>query len=238
MATKQPLVSIITCVKDNYAFLPQCLASIASQDYPNVEHIIIEGHSQDGSLSLIKKYQRQYPNRQIKLYIHPPHGIANALNYGISRASGKYIHIVHADDYYCSKDSVKRAVSILRKNPQSKWIVGNHLLDLGGKVITLHNNFFTKTFGKSLIWLVPWMSHQNMFYDIDLYKNGGMYNESYSNSLDYDQWLRLIKDHPIMVVDENFSVFRIHKNSTTFNPKNLSRLLTENAKAVATNIFQ
>ena len=65
-----------------------------------------------------------------------------------------------------------------------------------------------------------------------------MYNESYSNSLDYDQWLRLIKDHPIMVVDENFSVFRIHKNSTTFNPKNLSRLLTENAKAVATNIFQ
>lgn len=238
MVPKPTLVSVITCVKNNEAYLPQCLSSIASQTYPYIEHIIVEGHSTDSSLQIIKSYIANHPHQKIKLYIRPPKGIANALNYGISRATGKYVHIVHADDYYYSRHSVSKAVKLFKRNPKSTWIVGSHLLDFDGKVITLQNRLLAKKLGKYLIWLLPWMSHQNMFYDMDIYQHGGLYDESYHNSLDYEQWLRLIKKIPILVVNEKFSVFRVHLKSTTFNPVNLPRLLSENFRAVISNLLE
>jgi len=238
MVTKSPLVSVITCVKDNEDYLPKCLRSIASQTYRNIEHIIVEGQSTDSSLQIIKKYISEHPHLKIKLYIRPPRGIANALNYGIGKSSGKYVHIVHADDYYYSKYSIGKAINVFKKNPGTTWLVGNHLLDIDGKVVTLENRLLAKKLGKFLIWLLPWMSHQNMFYDMGIYKHGGMYDESYRNSLDYEQWLRLIKKTPILVVNEKFSVFRVHLKSTTFNPAHLPRLLSENFRAVISNLLE
>lgn len=236
MRSSLPLVSVITCVKNNQAFLSQCLDSIAAQNYPYIEHIIVDGHSTDNSMSIIKKYISSHPHKNIRLFVRPPKGIANALNYGISQTHGKYIHIVHADDYYFSPSSIKKAVDIFLNNPDIHWIVGNHLLDIDGKVITLKNRLLAKKFGKYLIWVIPWMSHQNMFYDRDIYLHDGLYDETYRNSLDYEQWLRLIKKNPIKVVNEKFSVFRVHLHSTTFNPLNLPRLLSENIRAVLTNL--
>lgn len=236
MVTKPPLVSVITCVKNNEVYLHKCLSSIASQTYPYIEHIIVEGHSTDTSLQIVKKYIAHHPHKNVKLYIRPAKGIANALNYGISKASGKFVHIVHSDDYYYSRHSVSKAVKVFKNNPGATWIVGNHLLDVDGQVVTLENRLLAKKLGKYLIWLLPWMSHQNMFYDREVYEHGGLYDESYSNSLDYEQWLRLIKKIPILVVNEKFSVFRVHLKSTTFNPMNLPRMLSENLRAVISNL--
>jgi glycosyltransferase involved in cell wall biosynthesis len=231
-----PLVSIITCVKNNQKFLQQCLDSVVSQSYNNIEHLIIDGYSTDNSKRIIQKYVLQHPSKNIKVYSLPPHGIANALNFGIRHSHGKYIHIVHADDYYYSKDSVQKAVDMFHSNPGTVWLLGDHLLDFSGKVITLHNSTFTHKFGRKLIWLLPWMSHQNMFYDASIYKNNGMYDETYKNSLDYGQWLRLIRRVPLKIVDEKFSVFRVHTRSTTFNPLHYPRLIAENIRAVVTNL--
>lgn len=232
----KPLVSIITCVKNNQQFLKQCLDSIGAQDYQNIEHIIVDGFSTDQSADIIKNYQIKYSHRKVIVFHLPPKGIANALNFGVKKSHGKYIHIVHADDYYCSSDSVTRAVNLFNSNPGTVWLLGDHLLDLNGKIYTLHNRYIANKFGRKLIWLLPWMSHQNMFYDASVYKNNGMYDETYKNSLDYEQWLRLIKRVPIKIVDEQFSVFRIHPQSTTFNPLHYPRLLAENLRAVITNL--
>ena len=89
-------VSIITAVFNNRDFIEDCIKSVLSQTYKDIEHIIIDGCSTDGTLDVIKNY-----NDKIAKWIsESDNGIYDALNKGISLASGDVIGFLHADDVY------------------------------------------------------------------------------------------------------------------------------------------
>lgn len=91
-----PLVSIITVVFNGEEFLEDTVMSVLNQSYQNIEYIIIDGGSTDGTLDIIKKYE----DKLAYWISEPDNGIYDAMNKGILRATGALVGIINADDYY------------------------------------------------------------------------------------------------------------------------------------------
>ena len=94
MKTKKKLLSIITVVKNDVNNIESTIKSILSQKYKNIQYIIIDGKSTDGTVSLIKSYKRKID----KIIIAKDNGIYDAMNKGIKIASGKYIGFCNSGD--------------------------------------------------------------------------------------------------------------------------------------------
>ncbi len=105
----KPLVSIITVVFNGAATLEDTLRSVSQQSYDNIEHIIIDGDSNDGTLDIIRKY-----DAQVDYWLSEPDaGIYDAMNKGIALATGDYIGMLNADDFFASAQSVQKIVERL-----------------------------------------------------------------------------------------------------------------------------
>lgn len=112
-----PLVTIVTVTynlikADRSEDIIRCLEAVHQQDYPSVEHLIIDGGSTDGTLDLLHPYEEK---GWIKIYSEPDKGIYDAMNKGIARASGKYINFMNSDDYFATNEAVKLSVEKLEK---------------------------------------------------------------------------------------------------------------------------
>jgi glycosyltransferase involved in cell wall biosynthesis len=236
MSNSQPLVSIITCTHNSQKYLDRCLSSIDSQNYPNYEHIIVDGLSTDLTMEILNKYKHAHSKRKIIILQSQPLGIANAFNIGVRASNGDIIHFLNSDDYYYNNTSLSRAVVYFQNNPITNWIVGNQVFLIKNTTIIFRNNVFLRVFLPKFIHIFPCLSHTNMFYKSSIFKKYGFFNESYKNSLDFDHQLRIIKHEPLKMLDDNFSVFRIHLHSTTFNPHNYIRLIKEDFRAIVSNL--
>ena len=106
------LVSIITVVYNGEKYLEQTIQSVINQTYPNIEYIIIDGGSTDGTLEIIKKYKKH-----ISYWVsEPDKGIFDAVNKGIDIAKGKLIGMINSDDWYEPK-AVEIIVEAYKNNP-------------------------------------------------------------------------------------------------------------------------
>ena len=112
-------ISIITITYNSAKTLPRALASVQQQTYPDIEHIIVDGASTDGTVALIEAYAQspitnhqspitnhQLPITNIKYLSEPDNGIYDALNKGIRMATGDVIGFLHSDDVFYSADSL------------------------------------------------------------------------------------------------------------------------------------
>ena len=88
-------VSIITSCYNREATIRGAIESVLSQDYPDIEYIVVDGASKDGSLSIINEYKEQIA----KIVSEPDHGMYEAINKGIRMATGDVIGLVHSDDF-------------------------------------------------------------------------------------------------------------------------------------------
>ena len=109
----QPKISIITVVYNRVHTIEQLLASVIDQTYPNIEFIIIDGGSTDGTVDLIKKYESSIA----KWVSEPDSGIYNAMNKGIAFATGDYIEIIGSDDAMIGKDAIANIIPELEDKP-------------------------------------------------------------------------------------------------------------------------
>ena len=111
MTSDRPLVSVVTVVKDDIKGLEQTIRSLRSQDYTNIEHVVIDGNSEnsDGILELCESYGTALALSE------GDHGIYDAMNKGISFAQGEYICVLNAGDTYRS-DFVRRGQVLLRQS--------------------------------------------------------------------------------------------------------------------------
>ncbi len=102
MEKKQPLVSIITVVFNAAEVLEKTIKSVLDQSYTNIEYIIIDGGSKDGTVDIIKKYEKD-----IAYWVsEPDKGIYYAMNKGIDRATGEWINFMNAGDWFYNRESV------------------------------------------------------------------------------------------------------------------------------------
>lgn len=102
-----PLVSVITVVRNSALTLEQTMLSVINQSYKRIEYIIIDGGSTDGTLDIIKKYEKQ-----IAYWIsEPDKGIYDAMNKGIALSTGEWINFMNAGDRFYQTDTIQRVMS-------------------------------------------------------------------------------------------------------------------------------
>ncbi len=213
--------SIITCTYNSEKYIRRNIDSIKNQSFKNFEHIFIDGFSSDKTTSIIKSYQKEFPEK-VKLFQFKPRGIGNAMNIGINKSSGKYIIHLHSDDSLFSPDTLKEinAFILINKNPY--WIYGKALFIneiRGASRIIPHR----KIYHKAKFWLLlatNYIPHQSVFIQKKIFKKYGYFNEKYKNSMDYEMWLRLLKNNVFPVFfNKTICNFFIHPDSQSTKGK-------------------
>jgi len=211
-----PLISIVTCTFNSEKHLKKALESIQKQTYKNIEHIINDSFSTDKTQEIIKNYikknKREY---RIKFIQSQPNGVANALNIATKEATGDIIHYLHSDDYYLEEESLKKAAFYFMKNPNLVWLTGNFIIEIKGKIITIPQTHLLIINPEKALSVMNIVSHENTFTRREVVQLYGGFNEDKNFAVEYSLWLNLINDHKPLIVNEGFTVFTIHKGSTS-----------------------
>ncbi|MFN9519576.1 MAG: glycosyltransferase [Bacteroidota bacterium] len=194
----QPRITIITAVYNNVRFVKDALESVLQQTYPNLEYIVIDGGSTDGSYEIIQSYAHRIHH----IISEPDKGLYDALNKGISLASGEIIGIMHSDDFYAHRNVLRKIAN--RFGPDVDALYGN--LDYisnadKGKVI---RQWRSGKYRRSK-FLTGWMPpHPTVFIRKTIFEKYGGYNTQLAFSSDYEILIRLFYVHRISIafIDE------------------------------------
>lgn len=181
-----PLVTVVTITYNcltagRREWLIQCIESVHAQSYKNIEHIIIDGASTDGTLDLLKTFEG------LKIYSEPDKGVFDAFNKGVMKAGGKYVIFMNSDDYFQNPDAVKSSVEALEKSG-ADYSYGDTWL--------LHEENPKKSAMKQLViyksFLKMPFSHQSMFCRTDALKEIGLFDINNKIVSDYEVYLKLL----------------------------------------------
>ncbi len=201
----EPLISVVTPTfnilknaRQNY--FEQLCDSVVNQSYKNIEHIIIDGNSDDGTIELIKKYMK---NCRGKYLSEPDAGIYDAFNKGVNLASGKYIIFMGTDDYFYDSEVVSKVVLKLEE-AEADFSYGDvYLLNetRTEKSRVAKGNLYEMFFRMSFC-------HQSVFMRKSVLEESP-FNTDYKISADYDLCLKLLMNRAnIIKVNEIIAVFR------------------------------
>lgn len=184
----KPLVTVVTVVRNavqggRAETLAQCLESVHTQMYPNIEHLVLDGASTDGTLNILRKYQEL---GWITVRSEPDNGMYEAMNKGIRMAGGKYVVFLNTDDYFHDRYAISDSVSALENSGADFSYASNRLLMENGICRTIR-----KPEIGSFVAQMPFC-HQTMFTKRDALIQVGLFNEMYKSSADYDLVLRMI----------------------------------------------
>ena len=183
--SSEPKVSIITAVYNNAEFVRVALESAKNQDYPNIEHIIIDGGSTDRTLDILHEHKDQIAT----LVSEPDNGIYDALNKGIERATGKYIAFLHSDDVFGSDSAISRLVEQAeRQNAEfccSDVIIVDRDSD---RIIRFYRSHFFKEWLFKIGWMPP---HPGCLFQRALHDEFGLYSTRFKIAGDFDFMVRM-----------------------------------------------
>ena len=232
-------ISIITAVFNNERTIERALSSINKQTYKNIEHIIIDGDSNDATPSIIEKLIKKDD-----IFIsEPDHGIYDALNKGLALATGDIIGFLHADDLY-SNNFVLAEVIELFQNKNVDIIYGDATYFDNENISKIVRNYKSdKLSKKNLAWgKMP--VHPSMFIKKSIYEKFGFFRTKFKIAGDYDFLCRIISDDSLLSYYEpkTFMLMQQGGISTTRSLKNTILLNKEILKSIKenkiyTNIF-
>lgn len=197
-----PKLSIITVVLNSIQFIEESINSVVSQTYNDIEYIIIDGGSTDGTLDIIDKYCEDIDI----LVSEPDNGIYDAMNKGISLATGEWVLMLNADDYLIDDQVIEKVIPSLTDS--SDLIYGTALMKFEDN--GFFENYSTVLSLKNLSrGKVP--PHMAVFAKRSIVKELGGYDTSYRLVADFDFYVRfLLGGYKPKRIDLCCSVFRIH----------------------------
>lgn len=178
-------ISIITITYNSAKTLSRALESVQSQTYPDIEHVIVDGASTDGTKSLIEHYARQHNN--VRWISEKDSGIYNALNKGIAMSTGDIIGFLHSDDMLFSPRSIEQIAAAF-EDPEVDVVYGD-LEYCNGERVT--RRWKSNTFNPRSLkygWMPP---HPTVYVRKEVYNQVGEYDEWFRISADYDMMLRI-----------------------------------------------
>lgn len=186
---RKPLISIITVVFNGEKYLEETILSVLNQTYDNVEYIIIDGGSTDGTLDIIKKYDDKIDYWASK----KDSGIYDAMNKGINASNGNIIGIVNSDDFLYL-GTLEKIAQYFIDDIDLMYTYGNvNIVDENGEFFFTAKSLGTSSFKYQIFRHMPFL-HPTMFIRKEVYNQIGCYDPSYKVSADYDFSLRLIEN--------------------------------------------
>jgi glycosyltransferase involved in cell wall biosynthesis len=197
------LVSIITPSFNQASYLEQTIQSVLNQDYADIEYIVIDGDSTDGSVDIIKKYASH-----LAYWVsEKDSGQAEAINKGMARAKGEIVAWLNSDDYYLS-GTVRAAVAALEQNPDVVLVYADMLAvnehgqtfnNLRYRQLTLKDLFCFQIIGQPAVFLRR-----------AAFENSGGLDPSFHFLLDHHLWIRIAAQERILHVPQTWAAARYH----------------------------
>lgn len=182
--TDLPLVSIVTPSFNQAQFLEQTILSVLNQDYPNIEYLVVDGGSTDGSVEIIQRYS----DRLDWWVSEKDRGQADGINKGLARARGKYVAWLNSDDFFLP-GAVRQAVALLEQHPELAFVHGDlQVVDENGKVI---NVLTYGDWGVRGLMAFKIIGQPAVFMRRSALEQAGLLDLSYHFLLDHQLWLRL-----------------------------------------------
>lgn len=227
-----PKVTIITSCFNREATIAQAIESVLSQDYSNIEYIIIDGASTDKSLDIIKKYE----NKITKIVSEPDSGMYEALNKGIRLATGEIIGLLHSDDFLYAQDTISKIVASFQKT-NADFIYGNGLFVDQIKTDKVIRNWKSGKYSK---WKVKhgWLPlHPTCYIKKSCMDNLGLYDESYKIAADSDFLVRYLYEANLNVYYLNEYIVRMRMGGLSTDKKRRKKMWEEDIRMYKTHGF-
>jgi glycosyltransferase involved in cell wall biosynthesis len=196
----EPKISIITITYNSEATLEDTILSVTAQDYPALEYVIIDGGSTDGTLDIIRKYQ----NRIQVVVSEPDHGISDAFNKGITRATGEIVGIINSDDILLP-GALQRVADMYDSQVD---VYSGLILFWDMKTNDTFPSYPDVTF--DTLKLQYNVAHPARFIRKDAYERYGLYREDLRYMMDIELLCRFYKQGAnFLLIDSPLAKFRI-----------------------------
>jgi glycosyltransferase involved in cell wall biosynthesis len=187
-------VSVITAVLSNRKYLSDAIESVLGQTHADIEYIIVDGGSTDGTIELVQSYGDKID----KFISEKDKGVYYALNKGIAMASGEVIALLHSDDFYVNRFVISQVVEAFKKQQcdavySNLYYVSNNNKD---KIIRTWNAGIYKPDSFYYGWMPP---HPAFFAKREVYQKYDAFNTELKFAADYELMLRFILKHNIQI---------------------------------------
>jgi glycosyltransferase involved in cell wall biosynthesis len=227
-------ISIVTAAFNSAATLEDTMKSVLAQTYTEIEYIIVDGASHDGTLDIIHRYEQLF-NGRMKWISENDRGIYDAMNKGIQMATGDVIGILNSDDYFTSNDVIKRMVDAFDVASLDAVYGDIHFIRDGqpDKCIRYYSS---KPFRP--LWLrfgfMP--AHPSFYCRRELFDKAGLYKTDYKIGSDYEMMVRLFMVHKIRAkyLPLDFVTMRVGGASTR-NVKSSLQLILDDVRGCREN---
>lgn len=188
-------ISIVTATFNSAATIADTLNSVLNQDYKDIEHIIVDGGSTDRTLEIVKSKAQVYGDR-LKFISEKDRGIYDAMNKGISMASGDVVGILNSDDYYTSSDVLSTYAEIF-SNKKVDAVYGDIHFIRENAPNRVARYYSSKIFRPSLLRFGFMPAHPSFYLRRGVYEKAGFYSLDYKIGSDFEMMVRLFKKNHI-----------------------------------------
>lgn len=218
-------ISIITTTFNSALTIKDCITSVNNQDYDNIEHIIIDGSSDDNTLDIINSL----PNRISKIISEPDEGIYDAMNKGIKIATGDIVGILNSDDFLTSIDVITKIANAFNTNSIDAVygdirFVNPHNID---KIVRYYSSRWFSPFLFRFGFMPP---HPSFYTRKECYEKFGLYKTDYTIASDFELLIRFLNVNQLKThyINSCFVTMRTGGYST----RNLRSKLTINVEII------
>jgi glycosyltransferase involved in cell wall biosynthesis len=205
-------ISIITPSFNQGKYIEQTINSVLSQNYQNLEYIVVDGGSTDETLSILQKYEGK-----LKWISEKDKGQSDAINKGLQMTTGDVVAWLNSDDYYLP-GTFERVVEVFEKNKEARWVTGDYkIVDKKGKQIQSFIPCYKKLLRKhptfNMLSFANFIIQPSTFWKREIMEEVGYVGQEYHLCMDYDLWLRIMGKYHPAVITSPLSAFRIHNDS-------------------------
>lgn len=180
-------VSIVTVVYNCADTIEGCIKSVLNQDYPDVEYIVVDGASKDGTVDIVKKYEPQLA----QFISEKDKGIYDAMNKGVRMATGDIVGILNADDFFYSDDTISKIAAAFKKDPRMEASIADIVFVNETNDRVLRHYPAKKWRPSKFAWgYMP--PHPSFFCKKEKFEELGYYKTDYKIAADYELLIRFL----------------------------------------------
>jgi glycosyltransferase involved in cell wall biosynthesis len=227
-------ITIITAVYNAAQTLADAMDSVLRQTYADIEYVVVDGGSKDGSVDVVRSYEPRFGGR-MKWVSEPDHGIYDAMNKGIRMATGDVVGILNSDDYFTADDVVEQVAQTLA-DTQLDAVYGDIHFIRAGQPDRCVRYYSSARFHPRWLRFGFMPAHPSFYCRREVFERAGLYKTDYKIGSDYEMMVRLFRRYHIRTryIPADFVTMRTGGASTR-NVHSRLQLIQDDVRACRDN---